>query len=552
MQPIRLNAIAEGTEFDGYRFDGILGAGGFGITYRATELLLGRSVAIKEYFPGGLAMRDGDGMSVVPVGQSETETFEWGMERFRSEAQTLVAFRHPNIVTVFRYFETNSTGYLVMEFVEGRTLKQLLHPEDHLTEPEIHSILDPILDGVRAVHGGGFLHRDIKPDNIFIRRDGSPVLIDFGAARQAFGQHSKSLTAIISEGYAPYEQYDSSGDQGPWSDIYALGGVLYRCMTGRRPPDAPSRVAALVRAIDDPMPRLVSVQREKYSADLIEAVEQALSVREDGRPQTIEAFEYLIRRRHRDDPTEHAPATARSRTKPLDTGTSAKPPEAGSAPPAKQDKTVSDRLAIGSAETVVLPVDIAAPDPAPDRLTCPPRDPAAQPAPVKVSVAPPPRRSTSRDPLFGRIVRISVLIAILYTALYPLGALVFASMNGLTPSDGIQITELYFFDHGWITLNLLTIPALSVGQYFIMLPGGDPHAPDAVARPFWSKKFLFLMLVSNLLAPVLLLLMYRMPSAVETPTFLYASLGSSTLIFVVLAFFIFASARMGQRRNADN
>ena len=290
---IRL-ALKPGTEIDGYRIESVLGAGGFGITYRATEIVLGRTVAIKEFLPSGIATREEQTLAVTPLTPSAAADIAWGMDRFRAEAQTLVAFQHPNIVGVHRYFEANGTGYLVMAFVEGRTLSELLFPDKTLDESEIHEIIDPLLDGLQAVHDRGFLHRDIKPANIFIREDGTPILIDFGAARQALGQQSKSLTAIISEGYAPYEQYDQSGDQGPWTDIYALGGVLYRCVTGQRPPDAPSRITAMVRGRPDPMPPVREAVRGAYSDALLNAIDRAQATREDDRPQTISEFRALL------------------------------------------------------------------------------------------------------------------------------------------------------------------------------------------------------------------------------------------------------------------
>lgn len=504
---MRLNAIAEGAEFEGYRFDGILGAGGFGITYRATELMLKRTVAIKEYFPGGLAMREGDGLSVVPVGPSETETFEWGMERFRSEAQTLVAFSHANIVRVLRYFETNRTGYLVMEFVEGKTLAELLHPDDVLSEPEIMSILDPLLDGIQAVHEGGFLHRDIKPGNIFIRQDGSPVLIDFGAARQAFGEHSKSLTAIISEGYAPYEQYDSGGDQGPWSDIYALGGVLFRCMTGIRPPDAPSRVAAMVRNKDDPKPTLVSAQRENYGADLIDAVETSLNVREEDRPQTISAFREII--------WPLAGDTA-------ETGATAAPDMASAIEVGTDAGTLLAGKPSGAPVLTIKPQNTAAAGP--ER----PAGKESTPARSVTVESPSTYSNPDESRIRRRIVLWSLLLSLAYVILYPIGAMIFAA--GVDPElyDGWSITRSFFFDYDWIWLCVFVPFALIIGQLSLFqVPSSNPR--------FWSSRFLVLIGIGNILAVPVLLMLYRVPEAEEVPTFLYVCLGVSTLIFTVLA-----------------
>ncbi|MFO0988661.1 MAG: serine/threonine-protein kinase [Alphaproteobacteria bacterium] len=236
------HALPKGYEIEGYRIEKVLGAGGFGVTYLAHEIAINRRVAIKEYLPSGVAARGRDDVSVHPISAADRENFQWGLDRFRKEAQTLVTFRHNNIVTVYRYFEANGTAFLVMAYEDGESLAKILERAGTLTEDEINDLLGPLLDGLAHVHGVGFLHRDIKPGNIYIRRDGSPVLLDFGAARQALGGRSQSLTSIVSAGYAPFEQYTTRGNQGAWTDIYALGGVLYRATTGERPPDSPDRI----------------------------------------------------------------------------------------------------------------------------------------------------------------------------------------------------------------------------------------------------------------------------------------------------------------------
>jgi len=220
------HALPKGFELDGYRIKSMLGAGGFGITYLAEQTSIGRNVAIKEYLPAGIAARARDDVSVEPVSDEDRADYEYGLGKFREEAKTLVTFDHPNIVTVHDYKEANGTAYLVMQYVEGETLQAILKRDKTLPENEIREILDPILDGLDHVHKAEFLHRDIKPDNIVIRKDGVPILIDFGAARLALGEKSKSLTAIVTPGYAPFEQYASRGNQGPWSDIYAMGAVI--------------------------------------------------------------------------------------------------------------------------------------------------------------------------------------------------------------------------------------------------------------------------------------------------------------------------------------
>ena len=277
-------ALPDGYELDGYRIDGILGTGGFGITYRASEVAIDRPLAIKEYLPAGIAMRDQSTSAVHASGSSDQDDFEWGLDRFRKEAQTLVAFRHANIVSVFRFFESNNTAYLVMEYAEGEDLGDVLGRRKTLSEAEIRAIVDPLLNGLSRVHQAGVLHRDIKPDNIYIRDDGSPLLLDFGAARYAMGVRSHSLTSIVSAGYAPFEQYISNSKQGPWSDIYALGAVLYRAVTGKAPPEATARVK------DDEMLPASQAAKGRYSEQLLSVIDAALSVDEKERPQSIGAF----------------------------------------------------------------------------------------------------------------------------------------------------------------------------------------------------------------------------------------------------------------------
>src|SRR5688500_7341360 len=282
------HALPKGYEIEGYRIEKVLGSGGFGVTYLAHEVAINRKVAIKEYLPSGIAARGRDDVSVHPLSSSDRENFQWGLDRFRKEAQTLVTFRHNNIVTVYRYFEANGTAFLVMAYEDGESLARILERAGTLTEEEINDILGPLLSGLEHVHNIGFLHRDIKPGNIYIRRDGSPVLLDFGAARQALGGRSQSLTSIVSAGYAPFEQYTTRGNQGPWTDIYGLGGVLYRATTGERPPDSPDRIR------DDPYVSAREAAAGKYSDTLLAAIDTALAVDEAQRPQTVAEWRTLF------------------------------------------------------------------------------------------------------------------------------------------------------------------------------------------------------------------------------------------------------------------
>ncbi|MCZ6862436.1 MAG: protein kinase [Alphaproteobacteria bacterium] len=278
------NALPSGYQLEEYMFERVLGAGGFGITYLAHEKTLKRKVAIKEFLPRDIAVRGNGGITVHPVSSSDLEDYEYGLERFRDEARTLVSFRHPNIVAVHRLLEANNTAYLVMEYEEGDSLFEILERDHTLTETEVKEILFPLLDGLSRVHMAGFLHRDIKPANIYVRRDGSPVLIDFGAARQAIGERSRSITAIVSTGYAPMEQYSIHGKQGAYSDLYALAATAYKALTGKRPPDAVQRVA------NDPYTPAVVAGRGNADVAFLEAIDWALVMDAEDRPQSVDAW----------------------------------------------------------------------------------------------------------------------------------------------------------------------------------------------------------------------------------------------------------------------
>jgi serine/threonine protein kinase len=281
------NALPIGAMLAEYRLESVLGAGGFGMTYLGWDTHLEKHVAIKEYLPIELSVRALDG-SVVPISTGCEHDYKWGLERFIQEARTLAKFSHPHIVRVNRYFEANATGYMVMDYEKGEPLNQVLKREQP-NEPRLKEILMPLLDGLQAVHSAGFLHRDIKPGNIFLRDNGSPVLIDFGAARQAIGGATKSLTSVLTPGYAPLEQYSSDGHQGPWSDIYAMGGVLYRALANDNPPDAVSRMR------NDVVPGKLGAAMGRASAPFLKAVEWAMTLDEKRRPQSVQEWRRALR-----------------------------------------------------------------------------------------------------------------------------------------------------------------------------------------------------------------------------------------------------------------
>jgi hypothetical protein len=273
-----------------YRITAILGQGGFGITYKAFDQVLEREVAIKEYLPRQFAWRQSS-LTVVPRSDDDSSTFTWGLTRFVDEARALARFKHPNIVSVLRFLEQHGTAYLVMEYEEGKDLERWVKgrsdavPESTLVD----GILMPLLDGLERVHDKGLLHRDIKPENIFIRRDGSPVLIDFGASRAHGAGAASQLTSIISAGYSPFEQYGNSSRQGPWTDLYALAGTIYRVITGNAPVDA------IARQQGQPMVPAVEAGRGRYSESLLAALDRALAIDPAERPRSAGEMRVQIR-----------------------------------------------------------------------------------------------------------------------------------------------------------------------------------------------------------------------------------------------------------------
>ncbi|OGT90826.1 MAG: hypothetical protein A2286_05960 [Gammaproteobacteria bacterium RIFOXYA12_FULL_61_12] len=268
-----------------YRIQAVLGEGGFGITYKAWDEKLKRPVVIKEYLPGEMGARDRDTLRVLPRTQRE-ESFRYGLERYLDEAVTLARFKHPNIVQIHDFFEANGTAYIVMEFEEGETLAERLKARGgSLSGPEILALLVPLLQGLRQVHEAGLLHRDIKPGNIFLRKQGGPLLIDFGSARQALGEKSRNLSAIVSQGYAPPEQYSTRGRQGPYSDLYAIGAVLYEAITGQAPVESVDRSHEIMSGAADPLIPAATAGLGKAPAWLLTLTGRMLAISSKDRPQ---------------------------------------------------------------------------------------------------------------------------------------------------------------------------------------------------------------------------------------------------------------------------
>lgn len=279
-----------------YRIESLLGQGGFGITYLATDVHLATPVAIKEYLPVQLAQRAAD-RSIRPRRSRDLQPLLDGLEQFLVEARLLASFRHPHIVRVLRFFEANRSAYMVLDYERGSSLRHWwLQGEARtpraLPEAELALLLAPLLDGLEQVHRQGVLHRDIKPDNLLVRDDGGGlVLIDFGAAAQG---DAASAPQLLTPGYAPPEQYRGEA-QGPWTDLYALAATLYWLVAGERPPEAPEREA-------DPSCYRPALQAGagRYGEPFLRAIDWGLQLRAADRPASVSAFRQALLAGHAD------------------------------------------------------------------------------------------------------------------------------------------------------------------------------------------------------------------------------------------------------------
>jgi len=404
MSSDNVQALPPGTRLGDYRLDAVIGHGGFGITYRAFDTQLAKIVAIKEYLPVEFALRSADG-EVKARGARYGEDFAWGRERFLDEARALARFRHPHIVPVLRYFEAHGTAYTVMEFEDGRSVGDLLRDGRGMAPDEVRRLATGLLEGLGAVHAQGFLHRDIKPSNIIVRRDGVPVLIDFGAARQAMGERTRTLTGIITPQYAPIEQYALDGRQGPWSDIYAAAAVLHHAIAGRPPPDAAARAGS------DTYRPLAAAYADRFEPAFLEAVDRALAFAPTDRPQTVGEWAGLFGvtlSRVQDAPTHRLTSQA------LRLGGATRPSEeAATAPPPSRTSGRRRPVALATAAIVIVlagaalwfrpqpeaPTEVSTTPveaPAPQDSAAPPAQPqqpvppAQQPAPTAAQPAAPP------------------------------------------------------------------------------------------------------------------------------------------------------------------
>ena len=295
IDPARRDALPAGTSLREYTLESVVGHGGFGIVYRAQHGELGATVAVKEYLPVELAMREGECVRV----RSDTDSsiYQDGLRRFRDEARALMQFQnHQGIVSCRDFFRANGTAYMVMDYEDGPSLAEVLATREAAGRPfgqaDLLGVMVPLLDGLERVHEAGLLHRDIKPSNILIRRtDERPVLIDFGAAKQDMAGRTKSM-APYTEGYAAMEQVADSGALGPWTDMYGVGAVMWRIVAGGKPPWQPlhptrveSRSHAVVGASEDPMPTAAQLGKGRFTRSVLDGIDGCLRLQEGRRIQ---------------------------------------------------------------------------------------------------------------------------------------------------------------------------------------------------------------------------------------------------------------------------
>ena len=285
------HALPIGTRLHEFEVTSLLGVGGFGIVYVAFDHSLKREVAVKEYMPSSLASRKSDAITVVIRSAHEAPTFDIGMRSFINEAQLLAQFDHPALLKVFRFWEANGTAYMAMPWYRGQTLHRLLAARDAAPdEAWILALLQPLLGALEVMHAARCFHRDIAPDNIMLQSDGRPVLLDLGAARRVISGMTQALTVILKSGYAPIEQYaDAPGaQQGPWTDLYALGAVVHQMITGRTPPPS------VARLLNDTLEPLSSAAQGRYSAPFLRAIDRCLCVKSEGRPQSVAQLRAML------------------------------------------------------------------------------------------------------------------------------------------------------------------------------------------------------------------------------------------------------------------
>jgi len=279
--------LPDGYQLLNYRISSVLSCGGFSIVYLAYDEN-DQPVAIKEYLPAQLALRQ-EGAALPSIAEENLATFRYGMRCFFEEGRSLATLSHPNVVRVLNFFRANETVYLVMRYERGRTLHEHIHARrGAVRENFIRHVFTLLLNGLREVHAQKLLHQDIKPANIYIRNDGTPVLIDFGAARQSFSAGAPKLNPMYTPGFAPPEQYRDRERLGPWSDIYSIGATIFACLAGAAPQSADQRLEK---------DRYVSATRlwgGKYSRQMLETIDWCLDLDPLNRPQSVFALQKVL------------------------------------------------------------------------------------------------------------------------------------------------------------------------------------------------------------------------------------------------------------------
>ncbi|ENO87619.1 MAG TPA: serine/threonine-protein kinase [Thauera aminoaromatica] len=292
-------ALPPGFQLDQYRIERQLSLGGFSIVYLARDAH-GMAVAIKEYLPNSLALRK-EGETEPQVSEEHRLAFRYGMKCFFEEGRSLAKLMHPNVVRVLNFFRANGTVYMVMQFERGRTLHDYIRKHrGEVKEMLIRAVFARMLNGLREVHAHKLMHLDIKPSNIYLRNDGTPVLLDFGAARQTLMSDQPVLKPMYTPGYAAPEQYEKGAQLGPWTDIYSVGASLHACIVGSPPPRADER------AQEDTLQPLARTQAGRYSRQLLELVDWCLHLDPQQRPPSVYALQKaLIHQENAPERPEH-------------------------------------------------------------------------------------------------------------------------------------------------------------------------------------------------------------------------------------------------------
>lgn len=282
--------LPDGLEIAGYRIVKKIASGGFSIVYLAYDAD-GNAVAIKEYLPSALALRE-PGSLVPDISKANLPVFRIGLKCFFEEGRALARIAHPNVVRVLNFFRANETVYMVMAYESGYSLQDHIlrqrGKQRNLSEAFIRQIFVQILNGLREVHANQLLHLDIKPANIYLNRDGTPILLDFGAARQTINADVPKLTPMYTPGFAPPELYSKTGSLGPWSDVYSIGAAMFACMCGSPPQPADQRLA------EDKMAAHYAKLEGRYSDALLQLVKWTLMTDVMERPQSLFALQKVL------------------------------------------------------------------------------------------------------------------------------------------------------------------------------------------------------------------------------------------------------------------